>query len=132
MDLRTFVSETLTQISKGIADAQAANPDVRICPPVNTSATGGQQSIQGDGKAVQEIIFDIAVTAAENDSTKGEGGIKVFYMSFGASGEHATQNATVSRIKFSLPVLWPVAGGIPRHGQRPTIAQNEYPMISDG
>jgi hypothetical protein len=54
---------------------------------------------------VQEVKFDIAVTAASKTEGGGSGGIKVLALDLSAKGGHSIENSTVSRIAFSIPIL---------------------------
>jgi hypothetical protein len=56
---------------------------------------------------VQEVKFDIAVTAATKTEGGGSGGIKVVALNISGKAGHAVENSTVSRIAFSIPILPP-------------------------
>lgn len=95
MNLAEFVSETLTQIATGVRDARKHTglmDDVAINPC-------GANYYPG----VQNISFDVAVTTTES----GEGGAKISVLGLSAGGEVTTENSTVSRIKFNVPMQMP-------------------------
>ena len=54
---------------------------------------------------LQEVNFDIAVTAASKTEGGGSGGIKVLSLDLSAKGGHLVEKSTVSRIAFSIPIL---------------------------
>ena len=60
------------------------------------------QIVQG----VEEVNFDVAVTASETDGTKGGGGIKVAQILHGGiETSKSTENQSISRVRFSLPLV---------------------------
>jgi len=104
MDLETFIAETLRQLIAGVKKAQEStqvlggniNPDV---PWPTFSALAANE--------IQKVEFDVAVTATEGSEKKA--GIGVVMAMFGAGG-HASSNTTntsVSRIRFTVPVILP-------------------------
>ena len=98
MDLETFIAETLRQIVKGIKIAQE-----------HEDCKGGKiNPFRPSGGEVKQIDFDVAVTATEGSEKKG--GIGVFTGVFGVGGQANanTANSTVSRIKFSVPIIFPM------------------------
>ena len=75
MDLKTFVSETLLQISEGIVEAQKATKTsgTSINPPLYNSSTSRENQINTSNKVnfiPQYIEFDVLVTV-ENSNTAG-------------------------------------------------------------
>ena len=114
MDLKTFIAETITQISQGIEEAREALPNTCINPLVYTNENGSvvAQRLDSFSPNTQSITFDIAITAAETADIKGGAGLRVMGLAIGGEGGVSEQNSTVSRIKFSLPILWPKGDGI--------------------
>ena len=56
------------------------------------------------GRGVEDVHFDVAITASED--TTVQGGVKVYFLAAGAEAKEA--QATTSRVQFSIPVCWPV------------------------
>lgn len=119
MDLRSFIRETLCQISDGMIDAQEALRDkgIKINPP-HTVQSGefkilGFPERQPEGDYYQSIDFDIALTVS--DATKGGGGVglSVLSVSLKAGLEEENLNSSVSRVRFRIAALLPQykAGG---------------------
>ena len=112
MELKTFVAESLTQICEGIRDAQARTLELgAYVSPLSAR----EDMARPDGTV--DVEFDVAVVvASEKGSTSGsEGGLMVAMASFfkaGAKSESKSselaQDATVSRLKFVVPVRWPL------------------------
>lgn len=94
MELKDFVSETLTQVAAGV---KAAHSEIQ---PTGASIVPGFESVE----------FDIAVTVSENTGHKAKAGISVF--SVGAGAERAKESAasTVNRIKFAVKLYLPKDG----------------------
>lgn len=110
MNLQEFVKISLTQLIDGVQDAreEIASQGSTV-PPVYSMEGGLPRVYRGDsyGYNVQIIEFDVAVTAQENDSLKGGMGIFVGPFAVGTQGQSGGQNATVNRVKFSVPVTLP-------------------------
>ena len=56
---------------------------------------------------VQDVKFDVAVTASDEQGAKAGAGIKILGATLGADGKVNYQNSEVSRVQFSVPVVWP-------------------------
>ena len=114
MDLKTFVAESLVQISAGIKEAQQAGTGAWIAPEI-AKGDKGLFARSGFGSPMPQFInFDIAVSVSEADTSKGGGGVQVLGIAIGGSIENAVQNSSVSRIKFEIPIVWPDGGDRPR------------------
>jgi len=111
MDLKTFVSSALTQIAEGIKEAQEANTGALIAPLLHYSGDNPNKKLtvteNTSHNHAQSIVFDVAVTTIEDSKSKGGIALKIIVASFGGETETAQQNATVSRIRFEIPVIWP-------------------------
>lgn len=118
MELQQFISNTLVQIANGIQDAahELAKSKKAIVNPRNV-ATSNMKDSDAYGilvnnkkfyKAVRKVDFDVAVTAGEGTEKKTGIGIQVGSISLGAKGKSENQNSTVSRIKFSVPIVLPM------------------------
>ena len=107
MDLKDFVAVSIDQIFQGIKIAREKHEDV--APALRwTSEKSNEARAQGN-KPLDKIDFDIAVTTTEATTDKIAGGIKVlniFGVGLDASKGQELQNSTVSRIKFSVPVVF--------------------------
>jgi len=115
MDLKEFLSETLVQIVEGIEDAQHRTADkqnvglnIPVSNPTKELVNFAMVNSSGSHQ-VQLIQFDIAITATEGTDTKGGIGVVAGVLNLGSSGQSHAENATVSRVKFTLPVLLPTS-----------------------
>lgn len=114
MDLKEFISETLVQIVSGVADAQekAASVGGKVSPNLRggQTALGSHGFLFAEGGAAQVVQFDVALTVKEGTGTKGGIGIVAGVVSLGSTGQSNTENSSVSRVKFGVPIVLPSAG----------------------
>lgn len=110
MELKEFIINALTDITDAIKDCQQNVGNGAIFAPTNTEAENRINTPNGY-LSVSEIAFDVAVSASKenSDGVSGGGGINVLGVSFGAKGsaEDKIVEATASRIKFSIPLVYP-------------------------
>ncbi|MBI1424058.1 MAG: hypothetical protein GC149_11370 [Gammaproteobacteria bacterium] len=111
MDLKEFISETMIQIISGVVEAQeqAKNIGGTVSPRLTAGSEFGAQHgfLRSEGGAAQIVQFDVALTAKEGSGTKGGIGIVSGIVSLGTSGQSQEENASVSRVKFSVPLILP-------------------------
>ena len=107
MELQQFVSESLKQIISAVVEAQdfAKGKGASINPTVNAL-----QDRSWDSRTktlVQEVEFDVAVTAAEGTETKGGIGVMTAFLAIGSHGKADRSNIAVTRLRFTVPVAFP-------------------------
>jgi hypothetical protein len=111
MELKEFVSESITQIAKGILDAQVRLRDewVRVNPkpPANASAVSPMLYTAENGAAVFPLAFDVAVSA-EGSTGGGSLGIKVLNIGVDAQSGAKQSTSRVSRVAFTIPIAYPL------------------------
>lgn len=112
MDLKEFVKETIVQVVNGIADANAAlSSDTAFVASSNIQTDNNFKYTtdkEGVKHYVTELDFDVAITAQK--AKTGEGGVHMKVASvfeLGGKGSSENINASISRIKFSLPLALP-------------------------
>lgn len=112
MELKEFIVGALKDITDAIKECQLNVDNGAIFALTNVNA-GNKINTPTSELVVSEIEFDVAVTAAtENtDGISGGGGINVMGISFGAKGnnEDKISEGYTSRIKFSIPIVFPPA-----------------------
>lgn len=111
MELKYFISETLSQLIDGIVEAQSKvkASGGRVSPHVHT--VNDPKSIYGrtnDKLPVIFVDFDISVEAQEGTGTKGGIGVVTGMFNLGSSGESKENKQSTNRIKFSIPVALPL------------------------
>ena len=110
MDLDEFVEKGLFQLVQGVEKAQHrlldAGSTAELSPPIKTEwgdMVKSGLSVSRRGLPVQEVEFDVAVTATEKAEAKG--GLKVVISSL--SGGLSSTDSVSSRMKFRVPVTLP-------------------------
>ena len=105
MELREFVSDVLSQIREGVSDAISKHPGMgagAISPAVK------EGNYIDWHKYMKDVEFDVAVTTADKGNVEGSGKIEIFKVfTVGGGGSSSSENSTVSRIKFSVSMLFP-------------------------
>ena len=111
MELEEFVKKSLVQIVSAVKNAQsevedsggAINPTgLQFWPKQLTG-----EKFNSEGNITQDVHFDVAVTAVEGKGTKGGIGVFVGAVGLGSQGESNISTQSASRIKFTVPVLFP-------------------------
>jgi|SRR5882672_695411 len=111
ISLKDFVTETLRQVIDGVKAAQenAEKTGARVSGK-NITCWKNQGMVLYDASTDQlatQIEFDVAVTTS--DSGRGQAGVGIFVggLGVGTKAETATASQSISRIKFSVPILLP-------------------------
>mgnify|MGYP001240455631 CR=1 FL=1 len=111
MDLRDFVSETIVEIITGVKDAQdkAQKLGGAVNPKLTSNSDYASQHgfLRSSGGPAQIVQFDVALTIKEGTGTKGGIGIFAGAINLGSSGQSSNENSSVSRVKFSVPIILP-------------------------
>ncbi|WPD22960.1 MAG: hypothetical protein SD837_00055 [Candidatus Electrothrix scaldis] len=115
MELKDFISETLTQLVEGIADAQSRvdGKGGRVCPytynkPEHKSVIAKTK----DNLPVVAVDFDVLITAEDGTGTKGNVSVVAGIFNLGSQGESKHSNQSASRVKFMVPVALPLHGSL--------------------
>jgi len=110
--LSEFVSDTLTQIVKGIREAQSHEDGDYISPRgIRLSADHAPKKYLDTqtNNMVQMIDFDVAITSSDSSSIEAGAKVSVIPFKIGASTDLDSENSSVSRIRFSVPLAMPEA-----------------------
>lgn len=116
MDLKDFISTSLTQIAEGILAASEALKDTdavinptRLTTYSNAAQGFGRTAERDDsgGRLVERVTFDVAVST--EGETLGKAGLKVGVASFGVNigGDMKEKAGKESRIQFTIPMVFP-------------------------
>jgi hypothetical protein len=117
MDLQEFVQATLVEISKGIqrANESLKGTDTKVNPKnlaMNTGTGANYGYIaktQEMSRVVELVEFDVAVNVSEGSEKNGKIGISVGSVGLGVGGKSAEGSSSISKIRFKIPVAWPVS-----------------------
>jgi len=105
MNLKEFITQTLTEIAEGIRDANEPVQQAggRAVPAVDFVAFDDDRP----QSPIQLVDFDVAVTAQEESATKVGGGLLIAGIGLGGKTETQAQASSVSRIRFRVPMMLP-------------------------
>lgn len=110
MELQIFIAETIKSILDGIKQAQeyAKLSGGTIVPSeLNFKSDLPGTHWDDDGVIMEKIDFDVAVTVTDTNTKEGKAGISVWGIGAGIKGQENSKNESISRIKFSIPVIYP-------------------------
>lgn len=110
MELKDFVSTTLTQIVEGVQAAQESAKAQGAVIGAPTRGSGGVETgaklgmlWTGHGYA-QMVEFDVALTVTDGTGTKGGIGVLASLVTLGSTGESKAETTAASRVKFTVPM----------------------------
>lgn len=115
MELKEFIKQVLVDISEGIEDAQLELRGTAFVAPRRTSGKDSSSVYTTHGYLdVSNVDFDVAVTSesSEKNTDKVSGGVRVFdfvHLGGGLKGENSILSQNVSRVKFSIPMIYPTS-----------------------
>jgi hypothetical protein len=116
MDLKTFITETLTQIVEGVSEAQSRIESAGHPAAINPSSIGSD-SVRNHGPA-SPVDFDVAVVISEEsaqasgEKANASAGL-ISVVSLKAAGQlesgrsAGSRNETTSRIRFTVQLAQP-------------------------
>ena len=106
MTLNDFVRDSLTQISQAVKDAQASHPFV--APAGCRLNVDSHKGVIGPyGRPLYFVDFDVAVTTSREASATGEAkGSIISVISGGVETNITSHNSNVSRLKFTVPMIF--------------------------
>ena len=112
MNLKEFVSESLSQIVSGVIDAQEIlmETEAIIVPEmsrsINTASIG--EAKNKPGQPVAEVEFDILVTVSEKKESGMSLSVALGTINGSGKGGRNTDYGENSRIKFKIPIVMPI------------------------
>lgn len=112
MELKEFIAETLVQIQEGVGDAIKRRSATYGAAGVINPVFGATMNATG-ADHLQKVEFDIAVTVSDKATGGGKAGLKVFSVELSGEVSKGAEQSSVSRIKFTVPVIPPVQLVIP-------------------
>ena len=103
VELKDFISETLSQIVSGVRNAQ----DMLTENEPNAAVAPTGQGTKDETLLNQMVEFDIAVAAESGKKTSGGIGIIVGAINLGSTGKSSSEQSSTNRVKFSVPIHLP-------------------------
>lgn len=107
MELKDFIKGTIKDISEAITELneEIGDTGLLVNPKVDNHLENTRYAV--DGMIIQDIEFNLQVSASEK--TDAGGGIHINVLKAGLS--NTTDNATVSTIQFKIAVSLPTCVG---------------------
>ena len=111
MELKDFIKTAITDITNAVSELQEElGNNAVVSPPMPSSIA--QKTLQQEGRSrlISDIDFNVAITVGSVDSMEGNAGagvLQVFSAKVNAGNESRSEK--VSRISFSIPVIYPTA-----------------------
>jgi hypothetical protein len=110
MDLRQFVKQTVQDIVEATVELQQdlEGKGVIVNPPLSSDGNITYEHEDADHirRRIEVIDFDVAVTVGAETAGGGRAGLKVWSVEAGGDGRHARRSEEVSRVRFSLPIVY--------------------------
>lgn len=111
MDLKEFTKQAILQLVNGVNEANQELERLGASIPTYNVKNSKRYIQTSEGyRDVVDLDFDVAITASEVSGKEGGGGLKVASLNLGGKVESKTENQTISRVKFSLPLVLPIVG----------------------
>lgn len=116
MELKEFISDVLVQIAEGVRDADeavsqaggVASPATRFGPRGDAPDTPHFATL-ANGAPVFLVDFDVPVTVSESSGADAHARLSIATVfSAGVGGKQSDSTATVSRVRFKVPIALPV------------------------
>jgi len=111
MELKDFVATSLIQIIDGVNEAKKYADENGACVnPQNFVYNQIIESVRRDSfndAPIETVEFDVAVTATEGSEAKGGIGVFMGVVGVGSQAKMDSQNQSVSRLRFSVPLTLP-------------------------
>lgn len=108
MELKEFISETLTQIAQGVKDAQnnVAELGAKVNPANVASFEGDIPHCKGSMKTPSKVLCDVefSVALTNNSSTSTDSGIGILFGAVSLGGKHNTsdKDTSLNSIRFNV------------------------------
>jgi hypothetical protein len=108
MQLKEFVENALIDILSGISSARSHESLGRKIAPAHAGGHDypGGRGVSNSARITSTVVeFDVAVTTATSDSSSAGGSGQIVIAKFGADESSSESNETVTRMKFSVPII---------------------------
>lgn len=120
VDIQAFVQAAIVGIMSGIRGAQKEYTngnsafDPLICPAWGPPLSDLHGGTKGYADKIFELEFDLAITVAETSSSSASGKAGVAVMgvyegNIGCTADSSGSQSTISRLRFKVPVRYPLA-----------------------
>jgi len=107
MDLKEFITETIVQIQEGVQDAIKRRSSTDDAAGAINPVFFKRDHNPYNSTLRQMVEFDVALTVSDKSGREGKAGLKVWSLDLGGGASKSAERSTVSRIKFSIPIVPP-------------------------
>lgn len=104
MNLKEFTTQTLVQIAEGVNEVNRQLKPIGGFVP-NVKIGNSRRFVSDTQEDIVDVEFDVAITTTESDGKSGGAGIKVVAFNVGGNVESKSENQTISRVKYTLPLV---------------------------
>ena len=109
MELKQFITTALVDIVQAIDEARKLLGDEHgrsICPVITTAYSHKTkiEFVSSRGLFLQQVEFDVAVSAETSEEIGGKAGISVIGIKASIGSDANQKNTSISRIKFHVPI----------------------------
>lgn len=110
MELKSFIQMTLEHIVEGVeaANQTFASKNALVNPRRAISVEDGKRN-EFDGSFPRMVDFDVALTRTGGAGSTEGVGVFLGPISLGKKNESTSEEMAVSRVKFTIPLVLPVA-----------------------
>ena len=102
MELRTFITKALIDITQGVADAQRQSEETEIVPHTNIQLN----AIELGFTPYQVVKFEVQVRVDESKGSEGKIGVVSSLIGASMAGSSSNESQHVTTLQFSVPVLF--------------------------
>ncbi|MGH6668636.1 hypothetical protein R3O55_012735 [Bacteroides hominis] len=110
MELKDFIKDTVSQIAEAVTELNGETSIPMTVNPAKTEFLNGKQFLNmGFSKSyLTNIDFDLTLSLSEGKGNNAKVGVFASVIGIGASSNENAKNESISKIKFTLPVLLPM------------------------
>lgn len=109
MDLKEFISDTLTQICEGVKDAQenCAGLGALVCPPIEKDRVTASASLVN--WKYTDVRFKVALQSSDTGNDKSGIGVLLANITVGMAKETSQTLSSATSVEFTVPVALPLS-----------------------
>ena len=108
MELKEFIKTAISDITSAISELQSELQNGAVVSPSMPQPISTKTiDVDGANRLISNVEFDVALTIGNTDTSSGNAkvGIQIFSAKLGGDNQSRTEN--VSRLTFSIPVIYP-------------------------
>lgn len=108
MDLKEFIKTAITDITDAVRELQSElDNGAIVSPSLPNEIQSKTIDLGGTNRLVSTVDFDVALTVGSTDTVSGNAKAGIQILSAKMSGDSKSHAENVSRLTFSVPVIYP-------------------------